>query len=62
MPIYQWECISCGHSFESMQKMGAHNPECLICRGETRKLPSGGNFHLKGEGWGADGYAKKEEK
>ncbi|MCK5610604.1 zinc ribbon domain-containing protein [Candidatus Pacearchaeota archaeon] len=59
MPIYQWECISCGHSFESMQKMGAHNPECPICRGETRKLPTAGNFKLIGGGWADQGYQKK---
>ena len=62
MPIYLYECLQCGHTFELMAKMGASNPECEKCRGETRKLPSGGNFHLKGDGWAADGYAKKEGK
>lgn len=26
------------------------------CGGETKKLISGGTFHLKGGGWAADGY------
>jgi putative FmdB family regulatory protein len=61
-PMYVYNCLKCKHQFETMQKMGASNPECTECRGETRKLPSGGNFHLKGGGWAADGYAKKAAK
>ena len=58
-PLYQYECLHCKHEFELMLKMGASNPECEKCRGETRKLPSAGNFKLKGY-TAANGYAKKE--
>ena len=61
MPIYQYSCITCGHEFESVVKMGASNPECEQCRGETRKLPTAGNFKLKGY-TAANGYSKKEGK
>lgn len=60
MPIYIYECLQCGHTFELVQKMNASNPECEKCRGETRRQISQGNFRLKGKGWSADGYSKKE--
>jgi len=28
MPIYEYKCSKCGHSFESMQKMSDPNPPC----------------------------------
>lgn len=60
MALFEYECIQCGHTVEIIQSSNKPNPECEKCRGETRRLLSGGNFHLKGGGWAADGYAKKE--
>ncbi len=60
MPLYQFECLSCGNTFELIQKIDSSNPECPECRGETRRLISKSSFRLKGGGWGKDGYAKKE--
>lgn len=60
MPLYQWKCNKCNHEFEIMQKMSDKNPECPKCQGITSKQLGAPVFHLKGGGWGDQGYAKKE--
>jgi putative FmdB family regulatory protein len=45
-----------------MQKMSTPNPECPRCQGEVDKQLSAGSFHLKGGGWAAQGYSKKDKK
>lgn len=32
-------------------------PKESTCGGATKKLFSGGTFHLKGKGWASDGYS-----
>jgi putative FmdB family regulatory protein len=59
MPLYQYCCINCGYDFELMQKMGASNPECPECRGETRKQLGTPVIKFKGGGWADQGYQKK---
>jgi putative FmdB family regulatory protein len=53
MPIYEYECGSCGHRLEAIQKM--NEPvlkDCPAC-GESalKKLISAAGFQLKGSGW-----------
>jgi putative FmdB family regulatory protein len=63
MPIYEYECPSCGHEFEKIQKFS--DPElkkCPECGQRIRKKISASAFMLKGGGWYADGYAGKGEK
>jgi putative FmdB family regulatory protein len=31
MPIYAYECKSCGHSFERIMKVGEEAPACPAC-------------------------------
>jgi putative FmdB family regulatory protein len=31
MPIYEYECIACGHSFERIMKVGEEAPPCPAC-------------------------------
>ena len=31
MPIYEYECKSCGHSFERIMKAGEETPACPAC-------------------------------
>ncbi len=53
MPIYEYECESCGHQLEALQKM-SDNPltECPACgRPALKKLLSAAAFRLKGGGW-----------
>lgn len=53
MPIYEYQCKSCGHELEAMQKI-SDDPlkECPACGdlGLT-KLISAAGFRLKGGGW-----------
>lgn len=60
MPIYEYECVSCGHRFEKMVKMGAEAPPCPECESaEIRKLVSRSGFILQGGGWYKDHYGLK---
>lgn len=58
MPIYAYECKSCGKQAEYIQKFSDEpKSECEHCGGALQKLISAPAFHLKGGGWYADGYA-----
>jgi putative FmdB family regulatory protein len=60
MPIYEYQCPSCGHAFEQMVKMNAPTPECPQCGGaEVKKLVSASGFILQGGGWYKDHYGLK---
>jgi len=53
MPIYGYECTSCEHTFDALQKMS--DPKLVDCPecGEPslRKQLSAPKFRLKGKGW-----------
>lgn len=61
MPLYEYQCDACGHRFEKIQKF-SDPPEdtCPTCRGTLRKLASAPAFQLKGTGWYATDYGKKD--
>jgi len=53
MPTYQYRCNDCGHEFEEFQSM-TEDPirVCPKCKGETRRLISGGaGLIFKGSGF-----------
>lgn len=53
MPIYEYQCKSCGHELEVIQKISEEPlkfcPECGLP--ELNKLVSAAGFRLKGGGW-----------
>ena len=53
MPIYEYQCQSCGHEHEALQKLGAE--PIVICpacaKPELIKKISAAGFRLKGNGW-----------
>ena len=53
MPFYEYECRSCGHHLEAMQKMhAAPLRKCPACGKSTlKRLMSAAAFRLKGGGW-----------
>jgi putative FmdB family regulatory protein len=53
MPIYEYQCSSCGHSLEVIQKVSdAPREECPECHQNTlKKRVSAPAFRLKGGGW-----------
>ncbi|MCA9488453.1 MAG: zinc ribbon domain-containing protein [Myxococcales bacterium] len=62
MPIYEYECGSCGHRYEKMVRIGADAPPCPECASiEVRKLVSQSSFVLKGGGWYKDHYGLKKD-
>jgi putative FmdB family regulatory protein len=61
MPLYEYQCESCGHQFEAIQKFSDPLLEqCPKCQGPVRKLQSAPAFQFKGSGWYITDYAKKE--
>jgi len=58
MPVYEYECGSCGGRFEAVQKFS--DPlltSCRLCNaGPIRKVLSAPAFVLKGSGWYATDY------
>ena len=67
MPIYDYQCSSCGHKAEVMRKISAANVEaCPECGKETfAKQVSAPSFQLTGSGWYATdfkGGAKSAQK
>ncbi len=64
MPIYEYECSSCGHRMDKFQKI---NDEPLIqcpeCETENlAKLVSAAAFKLKGSGWYETDFKDKKPK
>ncbi|MCK5898699.1 MAG: zinc ribbon domain-containing protein [Methylococcales bacterium] len=53
MPIYEYQCQSCGHKHEALQKMSAVALiDCPVCsKPELKKIISAAGFRLKGSGW-----------
>lgn len=58
MPIYEYECTSCHHHFDLIQKVNAEPvkqcPKCLD--NSVVKLVSAAGFQLKGAGWYATDF------
>ena len=60
MPIYEYECTSCGRIEEAIQKFSDRPlTSCKHCAGKLNKLVSQSSFHLKGSGWYVTDYAGK---
>jgi len=58
MPIYEYRCMSCHQTVETIQKL--NDPpltKCEACKGKLEKIVSRTAFHLKGGGWFDQGYS-----
>lgn len=53
MPIYEFECGSCGHRFDRLQKLSDTDPVvCPACDApHLRRMVSAPSFRLAGGGW-----------
>jgi putative FmdB family regulatory protein len=57
MPIYEYECLDCGKTFETFQKISDEPvKECRFCKGPVNRLVSLCSFQLKGAGWYVTDY------
>jgi len=60
MPLYEYECDSCGDRTEVLQRVGAPPiGACETCGGEMRRLLSAPAIQFKGTGWYVTDYARK---
>jgi putative FmdB family regulatory protein len=61
MPLYEYECESCGHRFEVIQKFSDPLVDtCPKCGKTVHKLMSSPAIQFKGSGWYITDYAKKD--
>ena len=53
MPMYDYQCASCGHQLEAIQKISAAPlVDCPACQApELKKMLSMPGFRLSGTGW-----------
>lgn len=61
MPIYEYQCMQCGHQLEVLQGISEKSlNECPACHEMTlNKLMSSTSFQLKGTGWYATDFRNK---
>ena len=60
MPLYEYQCESCDHRFERIQKFSDPPADvCPACGGPVKKLLSSPAIQFKGSGWYITDYAKK---
>ncbi len=60
MPLYEYECLTCAHRFERIQKFSDPLVDvCPKCGGVVRKLISSPAIQFKGSGWYITDYAKR---
>src|SRR5262245_8293778 len=63
MPLYEYQCESCGNRFERIQKFSDPPVDtCPRCGGVVQKLISSPAIQFKGSGWYITDYARKAEK
>jgi putative FmdB family regulatory protein len=53
MPIYEFECLSCGQRFDRLQKLSDPDPtDCPNCgAAQVKRALTAASFRLKGGGW-----------
>ena len=64
MPIYEYQCDSCGKRIEALQKINDKPLKiCSACGSSNlRKLVSAASFRLKGKGWYETDFKTGEKK
>jgi putative FmdB family regulatory protein len=62
MPLYEYECESCGVRFEVIQKFADPSVDtCRACGGKVHRLMSAPAIQFKGTGWYITDYARKDK-
>jgi len=64
MPIYDFSCSACGHSFERLQKMSDPDPTvCPECgKDSVARQVTAPSFRLAGSGWYETDFKKDGDK
>jgi len=58
MPLYEFKCRECDHTFEMRQAWKDPFPACPECEGEVKKVFHPAALVFKGSGWHVNDYAK----
>ncbi|AVP98695.1 transcriptional regulator [Ahniella affigens] len=64
MPIYEYECQTCGHVFDHLQKLSDPDPtQCERChQGPIQRRVTAPSFRLAGSGWYETDFKKSGDK
>jgi len=64
MPIYEYQCQSCGYELEKLQRMNDERlKDCPDCgKAELHRMVSAAAFRLKGAGWYETDFKKGSKK
>ena len=64
MPIYEYQCVDCGHEFEALQKLSdAPLVDCPACsQPALKKKISAPGFRLSGGGWYETDFKSDKQK
>ncbi len=64
MPIYEYQCQSCGHELEKLQRISDERlRDCPDCgEAELNRLVSAAGFRLKGGGWYETDFKKGDKR
>ncbi len=64
MPIYEYQCQSCGHELEKLQRMSDEAlKDCPDCgKSSLKRLISAAAFRLKGSGWYETDFKKDNQR
>ncbi|MDR7544629.1 MAG: zinc ribbon domain-containing protein [Armatimonadota bacterium] len=58
MPVYEYRCVHCRHTFERYQAVGEAPPKCPVCGNPSRKVYSSVGLIFKGSGFHTTDYRK----
>ncbi len=60
MPLYEYECVKCGHRFEKIESVSASaTKKCPKCGGKAERQLAAPAIQFKGSGWYVTDYAPK---
>jgi putative FmdB family regulatory protein len=58
MPVYEYRCTKCQHTFERYQTVGEAAPGCPVCGSPSRKVFTSVGLIFKGSGFHTTDYRK----
>ena len=62
MPLYEYKCAKCGHTFEKIEPVSAsESQKCPKCGAKAQRLLSPPAIQFKGSGWYVTDYAPKKK-
>src|SRR6516225_7324714 len=60
LPLYEYECVKCGHRFEKIEPVSASaTKKCPKCGGKAERQLAAPAIQFKGSGWYVTDYAGK---